>query len=77
VTDDELATIWRAAGDGQYSAIVKLLMLTGAAPGRDCVVVLVRGQPRGRDHYLAAGQNQEPASVALTKDQRAIEDTQS
>ena len=28
--DEELAAIWRAAGDGQYGAIVKLLMLTGA-----------------------------------------------
>jgi integrase len=28
--DAELAAIWRAAGDGQYGAIVKLLMLTGA-----------------------------------------------
>lgn len=31
LTDDELAAIWRAAdGDGQYGAIVKLLMLSGA-----------------------------------------------
>ncbi len=30
LADDELAAIWRAAGDGQYGAIVKLLMLTGA-----------------------------------------------
>jgi integrase len=30
LADDELATIWRAAGDGQYGAIVKLLLLTGA-----------------------------------------------
>ena len=29
-TDSELAQIWRAAGDGQYGVIVKLLMLTGA-----------------------------------------------
>lgn len=30
LSDDELASIWRAAGDGQYGAVVKLLMLTGA-----------------------------------------------
>jgi integrase len=30
LSDDELVAIWRAAGDGQYGAIVKLLMLTGA-----------------------------------------------
>ena len=30
LADDELAAIWRAAGDGPYGAIVKLLMLTGA-----------------------------------------------
>jgi integrase len=30
LADDELAAIWRAAGDGQYGTIVKLLMLTGA-----------------------------------------------
>jgi integrase len=30
LSDDELAAIWTAAGDGQYGAIVKLLMLTGA-----------------------------------------------
>jgi integrase len=30
LSDDELAAIWSAAGDGQYGAIVKLLMLTGA-----------------------------------------------
>jgi integrase len=30
LTDDELAAIWRASGDGQYGAIVKLLMLSGA-----------------------------------------------
>jgi integrase len=30
LADDELAAIWRASGDGQYGAIIKLLMLTGA-----------------------------------------------
>jgi integrase len=30
LTDDELATIWRALGDDQYGALVKLLMLSGA-----------------------------------------------
>jgi integrase len=30
VSDDELATIWRALDDDQYAAIVKLLMLTAA-----------------------------------------------
>jgi integrase len=30
LTDKELAAIWRAAGDGQYGAIVKLLILTAA-----------------------------------------------
>jgi integrase len=30
LNDDELAAVWRAAGDGQYGAIVRLLMLTGA-----------------------------------------------
>jgi integrase len=30
LADDELAAIWRALGDNQYGAIVKLLMLTGA-----------------------------------------------
>jgi integrase len=30
LNDDELAAVWRAAGDGQYGAIVKLLALTGA-----------------------------------------------
>ena len=30
LTDQELARIWRAAGDGQYGAIIKLLVLTGA-----------------------------------------------
>jgi integrase len=30
LSDDELAAIWQVAGDGQYGAIVKLLMLTGA-----------------------------------------------
>jgi integrase len=29
LADDELAAIWRAAGDEQYGAIVELLMLTG------------------------------------------------
>jgi integrase len=29
-TDDELVAIWRAAGDDQYGAILKLLILTGA-----------------------------------------------
>jgi integrase len=29
LTDDELAAIWNAAGDGDYGTIVKLLMLTG------------------------------------------------
>jgi len=30
LSDDELAAIWRACGDDQYSTIVKLLCLTGA-----------------------------------------------
>jgi integrase len=30
LTDAELVQIWRTAGDGQYGAIVKLLILTGA-----------------------------------------------
>ena len=30
VADDELALIWRALGEDQYSAIIKLLLLTGA-----------------------------------------------
>jgi integrase len=30
LSDDELVAIWRGAGDGQYGAIVKVLMLTGA-----------------------------------------------
>jgi integrase len=30
LVDDELATIWHEAGEDQYGAIVKLLMLTGA-----------------------------------------------
>jgi integrase len=30
LTDDELAAIWRNAGDGQYGDIVRLLMLTGS-----------------------------------------------
>ena len=30
LSDDELATVWRALGDDQYGAIVKLLILTGA-----------------------------------------------
>ena len=30
LTDNELAMIWRALGDDQYSAIVKLLCLLGA-----------------------------------------------
>jgi integrase len=30
LADDELVAIWRAAGDGQYGAIVKILMLSGA-----------------------------------------------
>ena len=30
LTDDELARIWRASGDNQFAAIVRLLLLTGA-----------------------------------------------
>jgi integrase len=30
LNDDELAAVWRAAGDGQYGAIVRLLALSGA-----------------------------------------------
>jgi integrase len=30
LADEELAAIWRAAGDEQYGAIIRLLMLTGA-----------------------------------------------
>ena len=30
LADEELAAIWRAAGDEQYGAIIKLLMITGA-----------------------------------------------
>ena len=30
LTDDELAAIWRHAGDGDYGAIIRLLVLTGA-----------------------------------------------
>ena len=30
LSDDELAAIWRALGDDQYSTIIKLLCLTGA-----------------------------------------------
>jgi integrase len=41
-TDDELATIGRAAGDGQYGTIVKLLLLTGAR--RDEVASLHRSE---------------------------------
>ena len=33
LSDDELATIWRALGDDQYGAIVKLLILTGLRRG--------------------------------------------
>jgi integrase len=40
--DDELAVIWRAAGDDQYGAIVKLLMLTGAR--RDEIGSLCRSE---------------------------------
>jgi integrase len=30
LSDDEIASIWRAAGDSQYGSIIKLLILTGA-----------------------------------------------
>ena len=30
LSDDEIAAIWRAAGDDQYGAIIRLLILTGA-----------------------------------------------
>jgi integrase len=50
-TDDELAVIWRAAGDDQYGAIIKLLMLIGAR--RDEIGGLGRSEVNFKNALIA------------------------
>ena len=62
LSDDELKIIWDALGSDDYSAIIKLLILTGCRREEVGSLCLVRGHWRSDRTAAAANQEQSRAS---------------
>jgi hypothetical protein len=59
LSDDELRTIWLAADDSQFGAIVKLLILTGARRSEIGCLTFSEVSPTVAPDHAAAGAHQE------------------
>ena len=61
LSDDELATIWRAAGDGPVQHDRQAADADRRPRDEIATPALVRDRSRRRDHHFAAGEDEEPA----------------